>query len=423
MGAQVFLIDPLDTLFFREGRAFGPEEATDAYSTFPPLPMTLQGVVRSKLLADHCGRWITYRNRCHERGGPCEHDPGCVVQGVVGKVGTVGSLKVRGPWLTVDGRALLPIPADVMAPKKAVEILEHEPNRELETFLLEPGDPLDPNAPKASNMPDLLRALRPRAGAQAEPDDFGRVEGWMEWDAWKDYLNGEAPKLTHGVNWWTKRDLWADERRPGLTMDSDRNRHREHHLYFAHHVRMTPKFGAQKTSLRLAFECDGLLAGATPVGLPAWAIGGESRAARVAGVEDETDARPWTDAERETIAEKIAGRLKIVLLQPAWFDAGWYPEALTRSGGRCDGWSWAGALVDRARPAGGWDIAQGREKMLRPLVPAGSVFYLESAPGTLEPSARIWNQCISDNPKDNARVDHAPAFPSIGYGHALCGTW
>lgn len=417
---SLLLLDPVDTLFFREGRAFGPEESADVSSVFPPPPTTLQGFVRSKLLADHCGRWTTFKNRCQEAGGPCERETTCNVQSVVGKYGETGSLVMRGPWLVVDGAAVLPVPADVMVDKDVSERVRRQPESGMETILLQPRE----QSARSSDAPGILRPLVPPAHVQ----EFANVGGWMSWFAWTEYLQGYAPTLQRFQNWWKNDDLWLVERRPGLAMEPGRNRSKDRHLYFAQHTRLRPAYvrGRQRYDVRIAIDCDGLpddLAEGL-VGFPAGSLGGEARAVRIQDLSNSnraSAARPWDPLSGSVqSAVEVSKRLKVVLLQPAWFTNGWYPEGWSPDTGTTahPGWRWAGALVGRAQATGGWDLATRREKKVRPFVPAGSVFYIESSSAEASLTGKIWNRCLSESPGDQS-----PPFSAFGLGHALVGVW
>lgn len=414
-----WLLDPLDTLFFREGRAFEAGEPASVRSVFPPPPSALQGMVRSRLLADHCGLWSTYANGCQGTAGQCGKYGTCQIRHVVGQraapgaAASAGALRVFGPWLTMEAGAgrrwLLPTPSDVVASSDELAKVR-DGVRVLRTVTV--LEPRPGNAP--AKLPDqAMRLLKPPDDWEGSP--FGPVGGWMVWEraTWEAYLSGRSPHLELGATWFADDLLWSPEHRAGVKIDRERNRAQDHNLYFAEHTRIRnyPHVDGQYPRVRLAYQCEGIpehLIGAMAGPYPA---GGEMRAGLV---ERSSDDPPWSVIPRAVGAlVDTSRRLKVVLLQPAFFSEGWRPS----SAGAFDGWTLVSAAVNRPVPVGGWDLAQRREKRVRPYVPAGSVFYFTST-GTTAPAATLWDHCVSETP-----VGESVDLSSIGYGHAMAGTW
>jgi CRISPR-associated protein Cmr3 len=103
------------------------------------------------------------------------------------------------------------------------------------------------------------------------------------------------------------------------------------------------------------------------------------------------------------------GRIKIVLLTPAWFSGGWQPV-----GGDWSPWVGTDAkLVSMAlgRPLAlsGWNLAKREPKPLRHFVPAGSVFFFENAHLTDKP--------FTESPAGE------PDYGAMGYGTFAAGNW
>ena len=109
-------------------------------------------------------------------------------------------------------------------------------------------------------------------------------------------------------------------------------------------------------------------------------------------------------------------RVRVLLLTPALFGAGWRPAADGPLLGGVDGLRarLVAAIVPRPETVSGWDLEQRRPKPTRRLVPSGSVFWvdLEGSPERrrlwLE---KIWMNNVSDEEQD--RLD--------GYGLAAVG--
>jgi CRISPR-associated protein Cmr3 len=386
---QALILTPLDTLFFREPRPFTAGEGTDAWSRFPPTPMTVQGMVRSKLLSLHCGPWTEDWTKDHPQ-----------VEQVVGPPGDLpGSLKIRGPWLVKNNQWLLPAPLDLVRKTSSHEATALSP---------------DLDSPSSSNLPGKLVPLKPPEGWT----EFAGVSGWLTWEAYQEYLIEGRVMLEPEKNWWPSEKLWVEELRPGIGMDYSRNRVKEGMLYFARHVRLYE-------NVSLGIEVSGLESLDSPWELPALAsLGGEGRAVRL----EKSPPPPW-HCPPDSLRDKVttSSRFKLVLTQPAWFRKGWYPDWLDLDSGSCsyNGLTaqWVAARIERPVKIGGWDMAAGRPKPLRAFVPAGSVFYFElQAQGDAGAVfGAFWNRCLSQNPTDNGQP--LEAFDQIGFGHGLVGNW
>lgn len=115
-------IEPVDVLLFRDGRPFSAGEGHRARSLFPPTPNTMQGVVRSKILAERCGRYEQYRDGCLD----CAEQENCTIPEEIGRPnqsgqGSYGNLTLKGALIAqyLDSHLTLffPVPADVVQVK------------------------------------------------------------------------------------------------------------------------------------------------------------------------------------------------------------------------------------------------------------------------------------------------------------------
>src|SRR5208337_3850137 len=98
-------LDPLDVLFFRDGRPFAP--ATRGTSGLP-MPQTLLGALRLALLEASAPRFGEFR---HEEGRPRTWDAICEQSQAPEWLRKMG---VRGPWLArlqKDDRLEVLVPA------------------------------------------------------------------------------------------------------------------------------------------------------------------------------------------------------------------------------------------------------------------------------------------------------------------------
>jgi CRISPR-associated protein Cmr3 len=433
---DTLVLSPLDTLFLRDGRPFNAGEGSHAETIFPPTPFTTQGLVRSKLLAAGCGRWDDYRRGCDGSVGPgttsvpCPRHGTCAAQETVGRIGqrpaAPGRLEVRGPWLLIDGRPVLSAPLDLVAASDDL-------NRAATASAVIPTAILVPvsSAFRRSNLPGALAPLEPPPVLAGKK--FEGVPGWIAWERYVEYLHGRPPALTPRRDWWRRSDILRDELRPGLEIEDGRSRAQRGHLYFARHVR--PGSGwSGSPNVQLAVEVQGVVGnlGTEFLDFPLSPFGGERRAV---GLEKcPSDPIPWRglpDDVREEVER--SRRVKLVLVQPAWFGAGWAPRAWDKSTGIWrlrlpDGAPGAAAEIEltlqaarleRADVFGGWDLARGEQKPVRRFVQRGAVYYLECASSSSSAIlSRVWNACLSETPDGEDF-----AYPRLGLGHVFLGTW
>jgi CRISPR-associated protein Cmr3 len=377
---QSIEITPLDTLFFREPRPFTAGQQIEAQSVFPPSPMTLQGMLRSWLLARHAPRALV--------------DPAVAPADLLAVIGALGgppgTLRLRGPWLIHQGTWLLPAPLDLIVQEGCAECLAPR---------------MTEDDSRGTSLPPGLRPLAPPAGWKS----FEGVRGWLAWSVYADYLAGRPVRLDEGVTWFPPEALWIEEVRPGVGMDSRQNRAKDGLLYFARHIRLHP-------GVSLGIEVSG--ADDRLLGLPAVAaLGGEGKAVSLECVEPP----PWRQAN-----PPAESQLKLVLTQPAWLQAGWHPSWMHPAEGTAT-WenqrlTWLAARVERPLRIGGWDLATRRPKPLRAFVPPGTVYYLKADGQASEIAAALWDGTLTENPSDSTGRP-CEAFDRIGFGHVLVGTW
>lgn len=139
--------------------------------------------------------------------------------------------------------------------------------------------------------------------------------------------------------------------------------------------------------------------------------GGERRFVRWRDV-----GQAWPEPPPSVLDSAGAGYLRVVLATPAALSAGSAVGAGLQA--LFPGASVRAQISGRPLHVSGWDLALGRPKPTRRLVPAGSVFFIKLAAdaSTADRRAsaqRAWLQPISDLPQD--RLD--------GLGLALLGAW
>ena len=353
MTQQWVFIQALDVWMFRDSKPFSAGQSFFARSMFPPQPGTMQGIVRSHYL-ERTGEDL----RAYGRGE--------ITDLPIGTPSSMGSLRITGPFVAkcANGKPTrcVPMPLDVMGGERLLS-----PARQLN---------YETNAPFDGWLP-----LAPEGESELKKDTGQEL--WLDEASFAAYLKGDM----EAVKPIKASDLYQREERTGLALDHRRRAHKESHFYRAAFVRPCEDVG-----LLVGVNAD-VFAGETGF----LSIGGEARSATY-------------EAVQYALPEpKPQGRIKIVLLTPAWFGDGWRPTN--------GDWSpWVGKdakLVSMAlgKPLAlsGWDLARRQPKALRHFVPAGSVFFFENARLTGEP--------FTESPAGDLN------YGAMGYGACAAGNW
>lgn len=362
--AQWVFIRPRDVWMFRDSKPFSAGQSFVARSMFPPTPQTVQGVIRSHFLETNRVDLAAYAQRRVERrilemiGGPAA--------GLA--PADIGSLTIRGPFVArMEGKSV------VRYYRAPLDLLYNKPSEKFS--VLRP----------AAREPDFASWVpfdgwRPLDGGS---EGFGEAEGWLTQPQFDTYLKGQVSSLGQ----LTASDtLFRYEDRPGLSV-SHRTRTNVESLYYrARFVR--PEEGV---GLLVQVSPDLFEQPAGPI-----AIGGESRFGQYEVVNFvETPSKPL-------------GRLRVVLLTPAYFTGGTFPSESNWSP-----WVGSGRLISyvtgKAQHISGWDVARKQPKPLRHYIPAGSVFFFEGAQWQGIP--------FSETPANE------PDFGAIGFGQVALASW
>lgn len=328
-------IEPLDPVFFRDGRPFTMGEDDWSGSLFPPPPGVIYGALRSLYFSYH-PRELPLANT--------EHDP-------------TGGLSLKLVcWLVGEDASAMPcfpVPLDcVQAEGRGLSYRLRRlsgPERVLSDHPL----------PLVLKQPLGVRETsKPADGCLL--DDAGLV----------DYLRGageEFPALP------MERYVLA-EYKVGIGLDRGARVAAEHKLY---RIRMR-----RLRDIKLAVKYEGLEL--PDSGLVR--LGGEGRAALLTSLRDDLfeAARVWTSGSPPSRF------FKLYLATPAFFSNGWLPGWLgagdvTGSYGGCM-LRLLAAAVGRYQPVGGFSMGPPRAepKQMRRAVPAGSVYYFEVLKGGME---------------------------------------
>ena len=402
---QIF-IEPSDVLLFRDGRPFSAGEGHRARSIFPPTPNTMQGVIRSKVLSDRCGRYETYKNGCND----CEKQSNCTIPNEIGRPaqngrGSYGNLEIRGAIIAkyeeTKVTPYFPVPADV------VEVKEKSEQRDSPKPRLRFLQPLSQklygdNDLSGGNLSDDPQSKLLPLWTQEKTPVEG-VQGYWKKKDLENYLLQDYPSITE----YTKADtLYLRESRYGIDVDNARQTVKEGQLYQTEFIRCQEYIG-------LYTEVDGV----SDLGGNLIAIGGENRAAQCHHL-DQKKKIDWEKFTRN-LENKLqqADGFKIYFATPTIFDAGWLPSWLSKNdlSGAYQGISvqLVAASIPRYQTIGGWDVAYNRPKPTNRAIPAGSVYYFTSNAKPSEIIKAFHWQNIADESSD----------AQIGFGLVLVGAW
>jgi CRISPR-associated protein Cmr3 len=341
-------LEPLDVLFFRDGRPFDP---SSRLSSGLPGPQTTAGALRTFLLRE-AGCDFGKLGESMKQGETFEK--AAERQGA--SIGAVAGARFRGPWFTKERELLFPMPAVLHAPKDAGVCAASRGFIRL--------SPLKEDLPGWKPPSERLRPLWRQGGAS-----FSFAGGYLTRGGLQEFLEGKVPGTDQCL---TESALLDWDPRIGIginpgTLATDKG------------ILYAVEFLALKKGVGLYLEVSGpedalgplKKALNQPVDLP---LGGEGRRVLLTA-----------DSPAELPSAKPSGKQKplLVLLSPGLF-GGAIPKALN------------GSLVAAAVPGevavSGWDMAKGGPKPCRFAAAAGSVYFLDNP---LNPPG-AWRQYSED---------------------------
>lgn len=383
------LVEPLDTLFFREGTPFHASESLYIPSIFPPTPQTGYGFSRALLLTHYCLQLPVYiKNGCEN----CTEISKCCIKSIVGSPTLRdGSLCIKGPYI-YKGERLFPAPLDLTHKNEFVN-------------------------PAILHTDSIITDLG-NTRFIASRSDYQFMKGlddlFISESALLAYLHDEEfPKSNlYGIRKKNGENLPLVYSEPyvGIAIDTKTRSSKDNHLYNIERLRLG-------NEVNLWFEIGGILADfEIPKEKAILRLGGEGKQA-IATV------KPGICLDSIGIVDKLAktGYMKLVLLQHADFGGNWYPPNFTRKEhngqiiwvGEINGISMnmISACVGKPVYIGGWDISKGKPRTLEPQVPAGSIFYMKIDP--------------TDSTKavNTIHDQHIGLKTNLGFGHTAVGVW
>jgi len=367
-------IEAHDVWMFRDSKPFSAGQNFSATSRFPPHPQVMQGVIRSHLLETN---GINYQ----EYGSGALNDTPLVQQ--IGQPGTsnLGELQLWGPLVArrfADGTItpLLRLPLDVLTKKS------DDPDEAEQYAVLQPS--------RAVNMmtDEPFEGWAPLVLSE-QAEGYKYHSAWLSQPQFENYL-AESP-ITGTIS---TEYVYQSQKHTGLALNRRGKSAEESMLYHASFARPyeTPFITNETVTTGLLLYVNLELGQNTLA-----RMGGEGRFSYFA--EAPFSLPDWSS---------LSGRIKVVLLTPAFFHEGWQPTN--------GDWSpWVGAdahLVSIAtgQPMliSGWDVVANAPKPLYRYLPAGTVFYFDNASPIQQP--------FTENPPNTAAS-------AMGFGAVAVGQW
>ena len=322
---MILRIEPLDPLFFRDGRPFG--DNSRAVSGLP-RPQTFAGALRTAMLRRAEVDIAAVARRV--RSGMAFNEASAAAGGCGA---AIGSVEFRGPWFANGSDMFFRAPS-------TLRVVRGSRNREVVRL-----DPLSERLPgwNGWNPPEAGMFPLWRKGR----DRLETVSGYIGPDGMRKFLDGGVPDSIV-----QSEDLFGFDDRTGIGVNPDRGVAADHMIYSRRFLSLRPGvcflsevFGPSE-ALDL-FPSGGVL-------VP---LGGESRQAVVRPDPGHPGSpRSAIDVTRRTLA---------VLTAPAPFQ-GWCPAGLPLFAAAIRGYD----------AVSGWDLARGGPKPNRFVVPDGSVYFL-----------------------------------------------
>jgi len=319
-------IEPIDTLFFRDGKPFSMGDQSTAFGIFPPYPSTIFGAIRTGVIAQNQGF-------SHFLAGKMAPEIGTIED-------SSASFKLKGVFLynSADDYLYLPAPLDLFTEDKKkgkrTEIKELPPfltNLDYDRF------PFAVDVEKAESVQNFYLLHT----------DFSA------------YLNGSETEF----DIYPEHSFYHIEYKTGIKINPRTKTVEEGNLY---------RVGMRRFKKEWMLACD--FEGAPSLrNEGVLKLGGEGRIVRY-----ETISLKLPD-NRQSVVKRIkeTGQIKLYFATPALFRNGWLPDEEVINGPNYH-LELLTASIGSPLHVGGWDMAKNRGKgghkpMMR-AVPPGSVY-------------------------------------------------
>lgn len=395
----IWLIEPRDPLIVRDGRPFEPTPGAQAISLPFPHPSTTTGGARSRAGLDESGNFA-YRPHSQE-------------------LEELKKLKVRGPLLVQlkeNGSNALQVQWFAPAPLDAVILSSRQKDEDSDTLTLRRLVPIQQLTGAQTDFDHNSGELGLVGLAQAEKSKpASEAPHFWKWDIFQSWLLDPSQKEGKITD---LSDLGysglQQERRLHVSIDAEKLVAKEGALFATSGLEFTQPGlhekrlrGAQRLALAIdveqhdRFKVKAGLAG----------LGGERRMVSWHESSEKFPSLP-PEIEDKIVTDRAC---RVVLLTPAFFRDGYYPNWLLQEHYGVKPRP-AAIAIQRPTVVSGWDLENKKPKQSRRLAPAGSVFFLNlegSNDAIRDWVKHMWMQCISDD--EQSRFD--------GFGLAVVGTW
>ncbi|MDE3840933.1 type III-B CRISPR module-associated protein Cmr3 [Bacillus methanolicus] len=328
-------LKPVDTFFFKNHQVTEAGNDTVMDGIFPPRPNTIYGALRAAYIHEYA----TFEEFAQQGND--------MVKKWMGTPNETGEFQITYCGLEYNKIFYLPLPLDYQVVEAEEKIIAYPLHLKKDTEL--------------SSQSGKWRLFSNRnEKSKSSSHQFVPIQHWKE-----AILNHQPIRhLSHAAQ------MLSGEEKLGIALNYQERKAEEHYLYrmvkwkfkeegaFVVYTSSSPDFSSVKFAR----------------------IGGENRPWIVK--QNEEIFSLWTEGELQTLSEQIrkTNIAKIILLAPAIWENGSRPgsfdgeQIVLPNGLRV---KLLAAAIGRPELYGGWDIANHRPKPRKPMVPAGSVLYIE----------------------------------------------
>jgi len=360
--------EPLDTLFFKDGRPFNQGEGTAGVeSRFLPSPETMLGASRAAWARDL--GW-------NGKGAWSEE----LLVTLGGANDELENLRFTGPLLEYKHEIVFPLPASLLGVSQ-----DQDKDTPQDCTLLSPGTPMQCDLGKEPVCLPQPHQRDDVEGRKLLPD------WWLKKEGIEKVLHGEIPENDSFVH---QSELWSMEPKVGISIDRDTDTVEQGMLYSVQHVRLSK---GVKLLMQLTGENIESFPDNTQVPL-----GGEARSS-------------WLKKREESLSLPALADLKIkngLLRYTIHVITPLNPVNRLKAGGSIDGLP--GKLVSACLPRviqwGGWDSINLEPRPMETHLAPGSVLFMETDESQMEAVKKLHGTTIG---KRHTR----------GFGLILVGRW
>jgi len=329
----MIIIEPTDTLFFRDGKPFSMGDQTAALGIFPPYPSTVYGAIRTGIISQNQGFSSFYAGVMADEIGTIDDS-------------SYASFKLKGafPYNSNYDHLYFPAPLDLVT----------EDNETAKKTGIKQ------DAPFLTNM-KIDQYLFP-----LEIEKATSVKGYyITHTDLISYLNSAM----NDFNIYPELTFCEVEYKTGIKIDALTKTSEEGNLY---------RVGMRRFENDFCLACD--LEGTPSLHKDGvLKLGGEGKTVRY---HTSTFHLPDT---KKTVVKRIkeTGIIKIYFATPAIFEKGWFPNKKITNGPDCK-LELITASIGSPVSIGGWDMVKGGPKTMMRGVPSGSVYYFKILKGDVE---------------------------------------